>query len=482
MTINLDKRFERINPLEHMEVAVVRGLVERPDRLAPREAAALRYALNLARVECVPEEGRTVDLEGALDEFHARVVEVLEPLLLETPGAIDWRTLREALPVLHTITDRTRKRIVDQQQRVSAAALDHEVCRKALITVAGGGGGSGYVYMGAFKLIDDMGLVPKLLVGTSMGSIISLFRARHRRFDLDEAYELARGLKFREVFMQPTAASRYGVPASLRLYLRKGIGRHFMHESGERALWMEELGIPMRVVAAGIGKGDLSRDLDYYEHLMDEVVEQQKVSPSVIRRQLRRVFAVIAELVKRPRLREVVIGGDEMTRRFDVVDAVGFSSAVPALIHYDIWRQDDHMHTLMSQLLEQNGINRLVDGGVVNNVPSRVAWESVQRGDVGTQNAFILAMDCFAPQLTRNLMAHPLQRLIRPQVSSNARYAGFTKNFRHVLSPLELVPEERKLSLALRNGYRELARERRFIREMMKPITGLDFLHPGLRA
>lgn len=460
-----------------MEVAVVRGLVERPDRLSPRESAALRYALNLARLQSVPVEGRDVDLEGALDDFHDRVTEVLKPLLLETPGAVDWRTLREALPVLHTLTERARGRVLRKHaMHVPAEAFDHEVCNKALVTVAGGGGGSGYVYMGAFKLIDDMGLVPKLLVGTSMGSIISLFRAKRHRFDLDEAYELARGLRFREVFLQPTVASRYGVPASLRLYLRKGIGRHFMHESGDRALWIEELGLPMRVVVGGLGSGALSRDLDYYEHLMDEVVDQAKVSPSVIRKQLRRVFAVITELVKRARPMEVVIGGDEMTGRFDVVDAVGFSSAVPALIHYDIWREDPHMHTLMQQVFEQYGITRLVDGGVVNNVPSRVAWEEVQRGAVGTRNAFILAMDCFAPQLTRNLMVHPLQRLLRPQVSANASYASFTKNFRHVLSPLELVPEERKLSLALRNGYRELAQERRFLREMMKPISGLDFL------
>lgn len=457
-----------------MEVAVVRGLVERPDRLSPRETAALRYALNLARLESVPVDGGEVALEGALDEFHARVVEVLVPLLLETPGAIDWRTLREALPVLYSITERAREKLL-RRQVVPAEALDGEVCNKALVTVAGGGGGSGYVYMGAFKLIDDMGLIPALMVGTSMGSIISLFRARHRHYDLDQAYDLARGLNFREIFQQPNLSSRYGMPASLRMYLRKGIGQHFLNEEG-RALRMSELGLPMRVVVAGLGTQDLSRDLDYYEHLMDEVVEQQKVSPSVIRRQLRRVFAVISDLVKRPRVREVVIGGDALTQDFDVIDAVGFSSAVPALIHYDIWRDDPHMHGLVQQVMDLYGINRLVDGGVVNNVPSRVAWESVQRGDLGTRNAFILAMDCFAPQLTRNLMVHPLQRLLRAQVSSNARYAGFTKSFRHVLSPLELIPDERKLGLALRNGYREMARERRFIREMMRPIAGLDFI------
>jgi hypothetical protein len=147
---------------------------------------------------------------------------------------------------------------------------------------------------------------------------------------------------------------------------------------------------------------------------------------------------------------------------------------VPGLIHYDILRDDPHMHGLMEKLFARHGVVRLLDGGLVNNVPSRVAWTHVQRGDLKTRNAFVLAMDCFAPQLARNVLMHPIQRLVRPQVAANAPYAGFTKTFMHVLSPLDVVPDARKVDQALRAGYRELENERALIGEMLRPLRGLD--------
>jgi predicted acylesterase/phospholipase RssA len=132
------------------------------------------------------------------------------------------------------------------------------------------------------------------------------------------------------------------------------------------------------------------------------------------------------------------------------------------------------MHTLMERLFQRHGVVRLVDGGIVNNVPSRIAWQHVQRGDIGTRNAFILAMDCFAPQLTRNVLMHPVQRLVRPQVNANAVFAGFTKTFAQVLSPLDVVPDFKKIQVAMRNGYRELDHDRRFIAAMMRPVGPLS--------
>lgn len=471
----LHQRFARIRPLDQMEVAIVRALVERSGWLDRRRGDSLRYALNLARLSAVPTERGEVPLDDALEDFRRRIVDALEPLVLETAGVIERHELVGVLPVLHNLTERTRAHLLTRfADQFSAEDLDREVCHKALVVVAGGGGGSGYVFGGAFKLLDDLGFVPRLLVGTSMGSIMSAFRARRRDFDFDSVMGLAPDLKWREVLRIPRVRNRFGMPATLRLYLRTAIGRLFGHPDEQRMLWMREMEIPLRVVVAGVRIGGLSHDMDYYEHLMDDVVMNDRARRRALRRSLRQMIETIGELVRSPAaLKEVVIGGDEMTGRFDVVDAVGFSSAVPGIIHYDIVREDPHMEKLMERLLKRHRIQRLVDGGVVNNVPSRTAWRAVQRGEIGTRNAFILAMDCFAPQLGRNLMLHPVQRMIRPQVVENARYASFTKSFLHVLSPLELVPDERRISTAVRNGYRELGHERHFIREMMRPLPPL---------
>jgi predicted acylesterase/phospholipase RssA len=469
-------RFARLRPLDQMEVAIVRAATERPGGLDTAELAALRYALNLARVEVVPTPEGDVPLDGFLDEYHARVVEALEPLTIGTSGVVERHELRAVVPSLRDLTHRVRAALLARfGARFDLPTLDREVCHKALVVVAGGGGGSGYVYGGALKLLDDLHLEPRLIVGTSMGSIMGLFRARRRRFELEHLLEVGTGLRWRDVFELPQTRSHYGLPASLRLYLRRGISRHFWNEDAGRVLRMSELEIPLRVVVAGLGQGDLQHDLGYYEHLMDDVVQRARLSPFAMRDRLRRMTDVIGELVRgRGAARPIVLGGDPLTADFDVVDAVGFSSAVPGLIHYDVLRDDPHMHGLLQTLLREQGVSRLIDGGVVANVPSRIAWEQVQRGDIGTRNAFILAMDCFTPQLVRNLVAHPIQRLVRPQVQAHSVYAGFTKNFLQVLSPLELVPPPEKIAQAVRNGYQELAHERRFLREMMRPIPGLD--------
>ena len=336
------------------------------------------------------------------------------------------------------------------------------------------GGGSGYVYAGAFMLLEELGLVPKLMVGTSIGSLLGLFRAKSERLDLKPITELARHLSWSSVFLLPQVKNRYGVPAALRLYLRKTIAHLFQHPTEGRTMRMNELTIPFRVVVAGVTGAGLNHDMEYYEHLMDDVVRQDHVSWSAIRGTVGKMIQAVGELVSRPAvLKEIVIGGDELTGQFDVVDAVGFSTAVPGLIHYDILRDDSHMHTLMERMFQRYGVVRLIDGGLVNNVPSRVAWQHVQRGDIGTRNTFILAFDCFAPQLTRNVLMHPVQRLVRPQVNANAVFAGFTKTFLQVLSPLDVVPDFKKIQVAMRNGYRELEYERRFLRDMLTPLEAL---------
>ena len=474
MSLNarLKKRFDWLRPIDEMEVALVRAATERPAGLDGRRLEVLRYALNLARLDAVPGPGGDVLVGAALTPFRERLVMTLRPWILETPGVVELEELSAVTERVATTTLRARAELLRTfAALIPEEVLEREVCEKALVVVAGGGGGAGYVYGGAFQLIDEVGRPPSMIVGTSIGSLLGLFRAKRQAMELAPLVSLSESLTWRNVFLRPRVKNRYGVPAALRLYLRKAIGHLFQHEGGERTLRMGELEIPFRVVVAGVYGGGLTHDLDYYEHLMDDVMASERVSWSTIRKTVGAAVGVLSEFVQRPAvLKEIVLGGDELTSQFDVVDAVGFSTAVPGLIHYDILREDPHMHAMMERLMEKHGVARLIDGGLVNNVPSRVAWTHVQRGDIGTRNAFILAMDCFAPQLARNLLMHPVQRLVRPQVSANAAFASFTKTFSNVLSPLDVVPDLKKIQVALRNGYAEMDTERRFLAAMLRPL------------
>ena len=59
-------------------------------------------------------------------------------------------------------------------------------------------------------------------------------------------------------------------------------------------------------------------------------------------------------------LQEIVFGEDEITMNADVIDAAGFSSAIPGLIHYDVLREDPRMHSLLDELYAEYGITRWV--------------------------------------------------------------------------------------------------------------------------
>jgi len=59
--------------------------------------------------------------------------------------------------------------------RLPPDRLDREVRERHLVLVCGGGGGTGYVHLAAFALLEAAGLQPALIAGSSMGAILGLF-------------------------------------------------------------------------------------------------------------------------------------------------------------------------------------------------------------------------------------------------------------------------------------------------------------------
>jgi hypothetical protein len=169
----------------------------------------------------------------------------------------------------------------------------------------------------------------------------------------------------------------------------------------------------------------------------------------------------------------VYIGLDEGTREFDAIDAVGFSAALPGAIHYDLEREDDPMHQVLGPLFARRDLFRLCDGCLVENVPVRAAWLAVQKGMIGTRNAFILAMDCFAPKLTTPAWL-PMQTIVVAQVQRSAEYAHLYKAFKSPPSPLEVVPSVNATLNLLERGKEELEQDLPFIQRMLKPLAALE--------
>jgi len=460
-----------LRPFSDAEAALVRDVVSSPAWLSEQDEAALRYALNLARTTVVrAPDGSDVDLGGFLAPFREDVRAIALPALLGPRGP-DRAELSRAVPnlALHARAWRSRAAAAFAG-RLPQEAIDREVCEKALVVVAGGGGGVAWSYLGAFALLEQYGLVPRLLAGTSMGAVLLLFRARRIRWHAGDVDEAMRSLSFRSLFRFLQTGSRYGLPAAMRLYLRAAIGE-FLRGPDGHPLTLGQLAVPLVVAVTGIRNGALPRDPSYYEHLLD--LHGRAPRPHVVKRMVSEIFEAVGELiVQRDRFARVYLGAEDGTRAFDAIDAVGFSSALPGVIHYDVLRDDERMHRLLAELFDRHDLFRLVDGGLVDNLPAREAWATVQRGAIGARNAFVLALEGFGPKITQPLW-FGLEQLAAQNVARNRPFVHHHRSFANVLSPVEVVPSERALQRAIQAGKAELHPDMPFIARMCRPFPPL---------
>lgn len=426
---------QRRRQLERLEMDVVRLQVASDRVSAERVALTLRYVLSFARLTLVRNAlGEDVEVTGHL-AAHARFVrDTLTPRL---SGTVALESLEPLLPDLVERTCQVRDELL-RSTSLSRDILEEEVTTRPLVVVSGGGGGAGYVYPGAYEAIERVGHIPQLMVGTSIGALLSMFRCRRRRWDLAPLVAASRSLSWGGVFRVLEGENRYGLPATLRLHLQAALGHIFQHPSG-RPLWLSDLPIPLMVVVSGITVDALQHELKHYEHLMDASIRRSR--PRWMIGGSFKIFRTLSEFVsKRDALVQVVLGRDPGTEDFDVIDAAGFSSAIPSVIHYDVLRDDPRMHRMLDRLFTRTGISRIGEGGLMSNVPARVAWEAVQAGKLGRRNALVVALDCFAPNL-RQPGWLALQSLIRwANTEADRKYADLYVRFPRTLSPVNLVP------------------------------------------
>ena len=470
----LTERFEITRPLEEMEISLVRAQLLNPRLIDAHEEAVVRTALSLAKMYKVRHQGHDIGVGAWLEPFRLQIERRLKPVLLPARGPI---TRAQLLPQLKDLKERTievrdglAKRFED---RLSPEAIDRELRHKALALVSGGGGGTGYVYVGVMSLLDEYGLKPQLLVGTSIGAILSLFRSRVSRFDQDEIINIVRGLTWRKLFRVISTENRYGLPAALRLFLRSGIGRWFGADQAQGGLKLSELPIRTIITLSGIRRGKLPHPIEFYESLLT-LPRRALGNPLKLMRNVQATFGALGEFLNRPDvLVKMHVGGDDETREWDALDAAGFSSALPGVIHYDVLRDDPRMHRQIEGTMEAHGVSRLIDGGLVDNLPCKAAWRAVHKGQIGTRNAFILALNGFSMKLLTPLWL-PLERLAEVNVKKNRPWAHLVHDFSRTLSPLELVPSVETLADALTLGRKQLTPEIPFLTRMLAPLPRLQ--------
>lgn len=467
----LAERFRQVRPFEEAETTLVQALVRRPDRLPRRLEVALRLSLNLAKTWVVQgERGRPVPVGPRLSAFRDRVAPVATRIARQQ-GDLDPRELAVEAEQLRRLLGETLERILlEHSDRLRRDQLESELGHKKLVLALGGGGGSGWAHLGVLSALRRIRIEPSAVVGCSMGAVVALLRARglEPETTLQQAFSI--DLRFKDLFRGLGEDTRYSLPGAIRLHLRASLARHFVSEDGT-ALRISDLELPYAAVVTGIRRAAVA-DFRPVERELLRQMRRGTLGRLVHYKDLVSSLArLLTHLASTPgALSTVALGADDLTREFDAVDAAGFSSALPAVLQYDVQRDEPRMHRLLAALFEREGITALADGGLVSNVPARVAWEMVQSGRVGSRNALVVGLDCFAPGWNRNVAFLPLQRIAAENVARDRAFAQSWITFRRVPGPLAVVPQARAIRLALRHSRSDLERWTPFLLKMLEPL------------
>jgi len=394
--------------------------------------------------------------------------------LARSGGDLDPRQLASDAERLQALNRGVVDDILSNHRGVLAPTrLDEELRRKRLVLALGGGGGCGYAHLGALSLLSSLGVEVDGVVGTSIGSVLGLFLARDGSYREAFIRMATTGLRYSDIFRLLDGPIRYGIPGALQLHLRSGIERFFLDDAGS-PLRVSDLRLPFACIVTGLRR----EAIDEVRPLERELVRQMRRGTLGrllhITEMITGLTRLLSRLVSTPgALHPIAVGADDFTRDFDAVDAAGFSSALPAVIQYDITRRESPMHDLLNTLMRREGVDALADGGLVANVPTQTAWEMVQSGAVTSRNAFVLGLDCFAPLVGRNALFLPLQRIVADNVRRNRAFAHTVFTLRHVPGPLAVLPRLRDVERAIRTTREELGRKSPYLQKMLEPLPSL---------
>ena len=455
--------------LQRMENRLVRHQLYAPDVLSADELRKLRYILNFARLADFEPgaagpggtRGRgDVSVGAEIAPWRSRVADTLYGPLREEPDPITaLRAAREALTGLAADQDDQRRVLIERHGNdFSPAELDAEVGYKKLVTVLGGGGGAGFVYIGGMQRLLEAGQVPDYMIGASIGSILGSLVARDLPVPIEEYIAWAKTVSYRAILGPERLRRRHSLAGMFALRFDQFAHAMLSRADGQR-MRMSDLAIPLDIVVAGVRKQPYSALPSRFRRPELAALQLRSlpfrpigIGPLVGAR-MWQVAAFIDLRVVKP----IIIGDDDPARDFDVVDAASFSSAIPGVLHHET--NDPRMIPMLDELFEEKDIGALVDGGAASNVPIELAWKRIRDGRLGTRNACYLAFDCFHPQWDpRHLWLVPITQAMQLQMVRNLPYADHLVRFEPTLSPVNLAPSVASIDRASRWGSNSVER------------------------
>ncbi|MGQ0697392.1 MAG: patatin-like phospholipase family protein [Panacagrimonas sp.] len=471
----LPTRTKTLLKLQRMEMALVRAWLAHPDVMPERDFRRLRYILGFSRLHRFAPRAALrgiarpeVEVDpGIIDPFRELVLRALyRPLHSE-------EELKERLsqsasvlaPLSAALADARPRLLARHHADFSETELDAEAGRKALVTIAGGGGGAGYVYIGAAARLRAEGLSSDYLIGSSIGALIGAFLARSRKLDIEALLAWAKSLSLRSIFARPYLGSTHTLPGLMRLHL-KAMHRVMSYPDGT-PLRLSDLEIPYDAVIGGVR----TRVYDHLPATLKNLVSTERSSRSFSRLLAERML-LLGTFVNPNVVKPLILGRDPDTRAIRVVDAVGLSAAIPAVLQYEPPSRDAQSDAALARLRVDNDVALFVDGGVAANVPAKLAWEGVEAGRIGTRNAFYLALDCFHPQFDpKHLWLWPVTQIVQLQLNQQRPYFDWLMRFEPTLSPINLLPNAGDFDRAFQWGWDQADAMIPFLKKALEPVS-----------
>lgn len=474
MALTLERELLR---LKRMEAALIRSHLAHPEVLPEADYDLLRYALVLGRLQAftpgvagaaaAPADAREVTLSAApINALRTALLALLYEPLREQRGLIlRMAQVRQRVDAVRQATRLARDAtLAAHTEDFSAAELDAELCHKVLVLAPGGGGGSGYVYIGLVARLQAAGIRPSYIVGASIGALLGGLMARDAVPDVDALMAWGKGLKVRHIFSRPKIGQALSLPGLVRLHLR-GMDKMLRHPDGS-PLRIKDLAIPYDAMIAGVRVSaykDLPQLPDRRPHLLG--------LPMLIAERMLQLISYFSPKVTK----EIVLGRDEVTRELRVVDAIGISSAIPGVLQYAPYAEDEKSMAILQGLREKHSLFAFMDGGTVANVPARAAWEGVEAGRIGTRNAYYLALDCFHPQWSAgHAWLIPVTQAIQAQLPAQRPYYDWLVRFQPTPSPVNLLPSDEVFDKAFQWGWTQADAILPQIQEALRPLAVPD--------
>ncbi|WP_191498979.1 patatin-like phospholipase family protein [Mycobacterium simulans] len=437
--------------LQKMENRLVRQHLANPDVLSGEDLRQLRYILNFARLTDFEPgaagpggtRGRgDISVGAEVAPWRSRVTDTLYGPLREEPDPVTaLKAARDVLAGLAADQDDQRRVLIERHGNdFSPAELDAEVGYKKLVTILGGGGGAGFVYIGGIQRLLEVGRLPDYMIGASFGSIIGSLVARELPVPIEEYVQWAKTVSYRAILGPERLRRRHGLAGLFALRFDQFALAMLSRADGER-MRMSDLAIPFDIVVAGVRRQPYAALPSRFRRPELAALQLRSlpfrpigIGP-VVGARMWQVAAFIDLRVVKP----IIVTGDDPDFDFDVVDAASFSSAIPGVLHHET--SDPRMVPLLDDLCADREIAAIVDGGAASNVPIELAWKRVRDGKLGSRNACYLAFDCFHPQWdSRHMWLAPITQAIQLQMMRNLPYADHLVRFEPTLSAINLAP------------------------------------------